>query len=79
MVVLPQQYFILVNFLCFSYAINLIGVGWDEDSFHSRVVGDFIGDSLLSILKVFILYNMAWDYDEKEYTKQAKADPVWYL
>lgn len=22
---------------------------------------------------------MAWDYDEKEYKKQAKADPVWHL
>lgn len=22
---------------------------------------------------------MAWDYDEKEYQKQAEADPVWYL
>lgn len=22
---------------------------------------------------------MAWDYQQKEYDKQAKADPVWYL
>lgn len=22
---------------------------------------------------------MAWDYEQKEYDKQAKADPVWYL
>lgn len=22
---------------------------------------------------------MAWDYDKKEYEKQAKADPIWHL
>ena len=22
---------------------------------------------------------MVWDYDKKEYEKQAKADPVWHL